>query len=148
MSREQDAEVAEKVMGVQLEWHHEHLQALAVEHKDSNNGRGIFLRCRGCDLAGYGNSVDWSQRCPTPDCEPYTGSVVADYEVLRRVRDTWGRQQLDQFWYQLSRLWGLHYDEYAKHHDSLRTKHAARHLMYQPGDYSKAALLVLYYEAE
>ena len=93
--RELDAAVAEQVMGQSLNWHHEQLFSVLngddgylPEARFCNDGRGIYMRCGGCDLSGYGNEVDWEQFCPTPECPAYStdanASRLMEAEIERR----------------------------------------------------------------
>lgn len=93
--RELDALVAEKVMGLTLNWYHEDLQAILDEppknadhlsNREVNGGKGICMGCSGCGLRGYGNEVDWAQRCPTPDCPRYSTLIEAAMEVVDIIR--------------------------------------------------------------
>jgi Phage ABA sandwich domain len=85
--RELDALIAEKVMGLTLDWHHAKILAIVdlPESVVSNNGRGVFCRCSGCDLNGYGNEVMWEVRCPTPLCPRYSTGLTAAWKVVEHL---------------------------------------------------------------
>ena len=123
MSRELDALVAEKVMefvkNARGQWHQKHNPPMATYH----------------DMA----------MVPS-----YTTDVSADYEVLKHVREKWPKNEMeidrfDKFLSALAQMWdercrsfecGLSYGSGYGHGAKLGR-------MYEPGDYSKAALNAL-----
>jgi hypothetical protein len=84
-----------KKLGVPLELTHQ--RWLDILDKPGNTvcnyGRGIYMRCDGCGLNGYGNEVDWETPCPTPICKDYSTDIGAAWEVVEKVlsEDQWMR---------------------------------------------------------
>lgn len=69
----------------------DHSRYLAIlksyENVKCNDGRGIYMRCDGCDLHGYGNEVDWTGECPTPVCEPYSTDITVAWGLFQYIMD-------------------------------------------------------------
>jgi hypothetical protein len=93
LGRALDVLVAEKVMGLSLDWHHESMrEALdspardrGLTRREANEGRGVYMRCGGCDIHGYANEVDWSARCPTPSAQRYSTDDAEAMGVVRHL---------------------------------------------------------------
>lgn len=85
---ELDRLVAERVMSLHLDWHHSEIQAIVAEPASvaSNEGRGIYCRCAGCDRHGFGNFVDWAARCPSPVAPPYSTDLATAWQVVEGLR--------------------------------------------------------------
>jgi hypothetical protein len=66
----------------------------------------------------------------------YSTCAAADYEVLKHVREKWGRQRMKKFVMALDDIWDARIGD--KHESPGQWA-----CMYEPGDYSKAALLAL-----
>jgi hypothetical protein len=121
-ARERDCWVAEKVMG----WRQ--VSIPPVEH--------AFAKCEGREpdpgpwrvMPGY-DPITALKSVPE-----YTTDPAADYEVLKRVRETW--EDTSDFHHALSEIWGFRH---------FRTKHMlwVNPLLYEPGDWAHAAYLAL-----
>lgn len=83
-----------------------------------------------------------SNGSPGLDVPRYTSDPAADYEVLRRVRETWSYALNVEFARQLERTWKDHlYTGVARTFSSWAC-------CYQPGDYARTALKTLERETQ
>lgn len=130
-----DALIAEKLFG--WKWWH------GLEYDDGTTVMGNYsLLCSsesfeawaeefGMSRPEYAGGNRLAQNLPA-----YTSDAAADYSVLVKVRETWDRQHQQEFFDVLDNEWMARgYDEFS----------AAG---YQPGDYSKSALVVLAHSKE
>lgn len=113
-ARELDARVAEFVMGI-------HLIHDTAQVPDYYRGMGPYW-------APPVGEPGFAEHWPIPH---YTSNPAADYEVLRRVRETWLHNEQYLFANALAELY--------------RPRKEGNHpiLRYIPGDYSRAALAVM-----
>lgn len=128
-----NARVAELVMG--FEWRRSPLRDVALKALVRPDKCPSYGPLQGDEIQAY----DYDQFCPR-----YLTDPAADYEVLRHVRETWDPARFRAFMAELrriqaarlnafmdSRRWGLYPDG------------ARSEAMYEPGDYSRAALAVM-----
>jgi hypothetical protein len=73
---------------------------------------------------------------PMSNAPSYTTDTAADYEVLRRVREKWSRAKFKAFVLALDDLWDARIGD--KHESPGQWA-----CMYEPGDWSRAALKAL-----
>lgn len=108
-----NAQITE-LMGQKLYWYHEDIQAIVNEpdNRISNNGRGVYCRCQGCGINGFGNEVDWAQPCPTPVCPPYSSDIAVAWRLI-----DWAYEQPDAVLLAVARELNkrTHYRPSAKH---------------------------------
>lgn len=145
MSRELDAEVAEKVMGLRVLGRANCLL--------SQDGCGWYVvgdnkPCQGSTLepvyaeptyngeACEGEAlIDGVPACWCKGVPDYTTEVVADYEVLKRVRTSWPLDQQREFFLQLEQV--------VRSRTLTQTMLPLLLMFVEPGDYSKAAIAAL-----
>lgn len=127
MSRELDAKVAEKVFGhkVQKERDTAFIQERYRFVYWREPPRGIYPQQLGKD-----GSPGWA------DIDEYTTSPMADYQVLQHVRNKWDIERYKLFCFSLISIFN-------KRKANARGFLESVFAVYEPGDYSKAALLAL-----
>lgn len=130
---EMEIEVAERVMGARWVTSCSSRQSHCLqpaEKVDEYSPSHVFTR--ETLPAGHTARAFW---------EPphYLRDPAADYSVLEKVRKTFNREQ---FGMMLNAITSIYCDRFVKHTGALRPDENSRRvfLLYEPGDYSKAAL--------
>lgn len=97
--RELDALVAERIMGLKLDWNHSRLVNILNQEGNinANLARGIYMACEGCGLHGYGREVDWGQPCPSPVCGDYSTDIADAWKVFNHVMENALRSKRQRF---------------------------------------------------
>jgi len=124
MSREQDAKVAEVVMGWRI-GRPDSTPAFKVDW--CMNGSHLV-----CTLGGF-----------KPTTDP-----AADYQVLEHVREKWSQTKVCALRDELALMWSRRATERDKQATSVREFAVHGCTQYQPGDYSRAALAAIEKERE
>jgi hypothetical protein len=124
MDRELDIQIAERIMGI---------APLDIRAKGSTETVRVWTRQPNLYKDGARSASDlrlWA----LPD--RYTTAPDADYEVLKRVRETWDEPSQFRLGNLLDEVWAAR--------TSLGHRYVPENaVMYEPGDYAKAALAAI-----
>ena len=74
--------------------------------------------------------MGWQSHNTAEDWSPIN-DPTDDYDVLKHIRDNWSKEDIKRFTYHVTGLW------------EDRDRHYWGWITYEPGDYSKAALIII-----